>query len=243
MKRFPNGVDGQAFYQQRSRLEKPPPACGSKRCRRDRSDLEADARRFIGGSLITLLYMTQLAAISQDPGSRACSRRSTPTTSRIDLDPATARRSRACSTSRAGSTTSSTRWTCRRAEDVGLARPAHLHSAPAGDVVRIGHAVLPDRRDGGRDAASEGRDGRAQRSCARRGHGLRRLPAEHPRQDPGDRIQRARQRLRRRVDAAAWKEVDEEHRSARLHDRDGAEAVREGRGLVGQVEDGEAGQP
>ena len=29
--------------------------------------LEPDARRFIGGSLITLLYMTQIAAISQDP--------------------------------------------------------------------------------------------------------------------------------------------------------------------------------
>jgi bifunctional non-homologous end joining protein LigD len=28
---------------------------------------EPDARRFIGGSLITLLYMTQIAAISQDP--------------------------------------------------------------------------------------------------------------------------------------------------------------------------------
>ena len=28
---------------------------------------EPDARRFIGGSLVTLLYMTQIAAISQDP--------------------------------------------------------------------------------------------------------------------------------------------------------------------------------
>jgi bifunctional non-homologous end joining protein LigD len=28
---------------------------------------EPDARRFVGGNLITLLYMTQLAAISQDP--------------------------------------------------------------------------------------------------------------------------------------------------------------------------------
>jgi bifunctional non-homologous end joining protein LigD len=28
---------------------------------------EPDARRFVGGSLITLLYMTQIAAISQDP--------------------------------------------------------------------------------------------------------------------------------------------------------------------------------
>ena len=68
MKRFPNGVDGKAFYQQQSRLEKPPAGV-----RLDVLPDEIDpigdpgAKRFIGGSLTTLLYMTQIAAISQDP--------------------------------------------------------------------------------------------------------------------------------------------------------------------------------
>ena len=68
MKRFPNGVDGPAFYQQRSRQEKPPSAVRIETVPNELDPiLEPDARRFVGGSLITLLYMTQLAAISQDP--------------------------------------------------------------------------------------------------------------------------------------------------------------------------------
>jgi bifunctional non-homologous end joining protein LigD len=68
MKRFPNGVDGLAFYQQRSRMEKPPAAVRIETIADDVDPIsEPDARRFIGGTLITLLYMTQLAAISQDP--------------------------------------------------------------------------------------------------------------------------------------------------------------------------------
>jgi bifunctional non-homologous end joining protein LigD len=68
MKRFPNGVNGPAFYQQRSRLEKPPTAVRIEQLSPGIDPIsEADARRFIGGSLITLLYMTQIAAISQDP--------------------------------------------------------------------------------------------------------------------------------------------------------------------------------
>jgi bifunctional non-homologous end joining protein LigD len=70
MKRFPNGVGGPAFYQQRSRQENPPPGVRIETLH-DEDELtpipERDARRFIGGSLITLLYMTQIAAISQDP--------------------------------------------------------------------------------------------------------------------------------------------------------------------------------
>jgi bifunctional non-homologous end joining protein LigD len=68
MKRFPNGVGGPAFYQQRSRLEKPPPGVRIEQLPPGLDPIsEADSRRFVGGSLITLLYMTQLAAISQDP--------------------------------------------------------------------------------------------------------------------------------------------------------------------------------
>ena len=68
MKRFPNGVDAPAFYQQRSRLEQPPPGVRIETIADDLDPIsEPDARRFVGGSLITLLYMTQIAAISQDP--------------------------------------------------------------------------------------------------------------------------------------------------------------------------------
>ena len=68
MKRFPNGVGKPAFYQQRSRLEQPPDGVRIETIAGDIDPIsEPDARRFIGGNLITLLYMTQLAAISQDP--------------------------------------------------------------------------------------------------------------------------------------------------------------------------------
>jgi len=60
MKRFPNGVDEKPFYQHR--VEKVPAGVRVER-------LEvADARpQIVGGDLKTLLYTTQLAAISQDP--------------------------------------------------------------------------------------------------------------------------------------------------------------------------------
>jgi bifunctional non-homologous end joining protein LigD len=68
MKRFPNGVDAPAFYQQRKRLEQPPEGVRIQQLPAEHEPAsEPDFRRFIGGSLITLLYTTQIAAISQDP--------------------------------------------------------------------------------------------------------------------------------------------------------------------------------
>jgi bifunctional non-homologous end joining protein LigD len=68
MKRFPNGIDKPAFYQQRSRIEQPPSGVRIETIADDLDPIsEPGARRFIGGNLITLLYMTQIAAISQDP--------------------------------------------------------------------------------------------------------------------------------------------------------------------------------
>ena len=68
MKRFPNGIDKPAFYQQRSRIEQPPPGVRIETLPDEAEPIsEGDSRRFIGGNLITLLYMTQIAAISQDP--------------------------------------------------------------------------------------------------------------------------------------------------------------------------------
>jgi len=68
MKRFPGGIGGMPFYQQRSRQENPPPGVRIETLPGGIDPIsEPDARRFIGGSLITLLYMSQIAAISQDP--------------------------------------------------------------------------------------------------------------------------------------------------------------------------------
>jgi bifunctional non-homologous end joining protein LigD len=68
MKRFPNGIDGLAFYQQKKVGEKPPPGVRLEVLADGLDPMsEPGARRFVGGSLMTLLYMTQLAAISQDP--------------------------------------------------------------------------------------------------------------------------------------------------------------------------------
>ena len=69
MKRFPNGVDDPvAFYQQRKQKERPPAGVRIEVLPPEIDPIdEPGTERFIGGSLITLLYMTQLAAISQDP--------------------------------------------------------------------------------------------------------------------------------------------------------------------------------
>ena len=68
MKRFPNGIDKQAFYQQRH-PEETPPGVRREVLPEDIEPIteEGPRDRLIGGSLTTLLYMTQLAAISQDP--------------------------------------------------------------------------------------------------------------------------------------------------------------------------------
>ena len=60
MKRFPNGIAGKPFYQHR--VAEAPPGVRVE-------TVKAAERRpqLIGGNLKTLLYMTQLAAISQDP--------------------------------------------------------------------------------------------------------------------------------------------------------------------------------
>jgi bifunctional non-homologous end joining protein LigD len=61
MKRFPNGIDGPPFYQHRA-LDVVPGV------RTEVVTYGGDTRpQMVGGDLMTLLYMTQLAAISQDP--------------------------------------------------------------------------------------------------------------------------------------------------------------------------------
>jgi bifunctional non-homologous end joining protein LigD len=63
MKRFPNGVRGKAFYQQRAPADRP----DSVRVERVSDDGLTTQERIIGGDLATLLYVVQLGAISVDP--------------------------------------------------------------------------------------------------------------------------------------------------------------------------------
>lgn len=81
MKRFPNGVGGKPFYQHRS----PDVPTGVRVAPVPSSD--GPRPHIIGGDLLTLLYTTQLAAISQDPW---FSRIQSPTIAdcvALDLDP------------------------------------------------------------------------------------------------------------------------------------------------------------
>jgi bifunctional non-homologous end joining protein LigD len=68
MRRFPNGIASHAFYQQKH-PDAPPPGVRRETLPPDVEDPDDDGprERLIGGSITTLLYMAQIAAISQDP--------------------------------------------------------------------------------------------------------------------------------------------------------------------------------
>lgn len=83
MKRFPNGVGGESFYQQRA-PEDPPDAV--------RVEPVADEglktqKRLIGGDLATLLYVVQLGAISLDPWHSRVQSVGSADYAIVDLDP------------------------------------------------------------------------------------------------------------------------------------------------------------
>jgi bifunctional non-homologous end joining protein LigD len=81
MKRFPNGVHSQAFYQHRA------PDIYPRGVRIERVPGADVPTMFIGGELKTLLYMTQLAAISQDPWFSKMQALDEADVVAIDLDP------------------------------------------------------------------------------------------------------------------------------------------------------------
>ena len=200
MKRFPNGIAGKPFYQHRA-AEVPPgvrvepvPAPAKHGARTHHRRRAEDAA----------LHDAARRASRRIRGSRASQSPAFADYAALDLDPSPGVTvPRRCSTSRAGFATSSTSLGAVGVPKTsGRRRPARLHPAAARHAVRSGPALLPDRRDG-RRAASIRSDATIERTVARaRQARLRRLPAEHPRQDAGDRLQRARQRLCRRVDAA-----------------------------------------
>ena len=63
LRRFPNGIDGEAFYQQKA-AETTPKEVRVEILANDEGEKQP---RFIGGDLLTLLYTIQLGAISVDP--------------------------------------------------------------------------------------------------------------------------------------------------------------------------------
>lgn len=82
MKRFPNGIRGKAFYQQRA----PEPVAAGVRVEALPDDHEVPSR-LVGGSLTTLLYMAQLGAISEDPWFSRVATPADPDYVALDLDP------------------------------------------------------------------------------------------------------------------------------------------------------------
>ena len=231
MKRLPNGIKGKAFYQQRAPDDVPP----GVRVDRLADDGEPDGSmpRLVGGTLQTLLYMTQLAAISQDPWFSRVQAPEIADYVALDLDPDAGRRipSGARRGALAPRRSRAARRT-RRAQDVRLLGTPCLHSAAARDALRIGAAALSNLRHTRVDEASQAGDRRAGRRQARP-DGVRRLPPEHPGQDARDRLQRARERVRGRVDAPHLGRGRGRCRARRLHRQDGRAALRADAGICG----------
>jgi bifunctional non-homologous end joining protein LigD len=87
MRRFPNGIKGKAFYQQRAPDEMQMQPGVRVEEVEDDSEESGVMPRLIGGSLKTLLYMAQLASISQDPWFSRVQSREFADYAAIDLDP------------------------------------------------------------------------------------------------------------------------------------------------------------
>jgi bifunctional non-homologous end joining protein LigD len=83
LKRFPNGIKGMAFYQQKAPDEAPP----SVRVEEVRDEGIETQKRLVGGDLATLLYIVQLGAVSVDPWHSRVQAIEYADYSIIDLDP------------------------------------------------------------------------------------------------------------------------------------------------------------
>src|SRR6476469_9373015 len=83
MKRYPNGVKGPAFYQQKA----PDKVPNGVRVETVSDEGLTTAQRLVGGDLATLLYLVQLGAISIDPWHSRVHSITTADYAIIDLDP------------------------------------------------------------------------------------------------------------------------------------------------------------
>ena len=126
-----------------------------------------------------------------------------PITSRSIWIRSRAPRSRRFSTSRAGCTRSSIASTCPAFPKTSGSEGLHIFiPLPPGTSYEAGVLFCQIVATHRGDQASEGRHHRADGEAAEGPDDLRRLPAEHSRQDARVRLQRARERVCRRVDAA-----------------------------------------
>ena len=83
LRRFPRGIAGPAFYQQRAAAD-PPTGVRTEAVEEANG---ATRTRFVGGSLATLLHTIQLGAISVDPWHARLDALDTPDYAIVDLDP------------------------------------------------------------------------------------------------------------------------------------------------------------
>jgi bifunctional non-homologous end joining protein LigD len=83
LKRYPDGIDGQSFYQQKA-PDRVPPGVRAETILNERGERQ---RRLIGGDLATLLYTVQLGAISVDPWHSRVPRLEQADFTILDLDP------------------------------------------------------------------------------------------------------------------------------------------------------------
>jgi bifunctional non-homologous end joining protein LigD len=83
LKRYPDGIDGQSFYQQKA-PDKVPPSVRAETIRNEQGEQQ---RRLIGGNLATLLYTVQLGAVSVDPWHSRVPKLELADFTILDLDP------------------------------------------------------------------------------------------------------------------------------------------------------------
>jgi bifunctional non-homologous end joining protein LigD len=83
LKRYPDGIDGQSFYQQKA-PDRVPPHVRAETIHNEQGEAQ---RRLIGGDLATLLYIVQLGAVSVDPWHSRVPRLELADFTILDLDP------------------------------------------------------------------------------------------------------------------------------------------------------------
>ncbi len=129
LKRYPDGIEGQSFYQQKA-PDKVPPAVRAETIRNEQGEQQ---RRFIGGDLATLLYTVQLGAISVDTWHSRVPKLELADFTILDLDPGpTAPFSRVVEVAKLVHEELECPGAHSCPEDIRLFRNAHRHPASAG---------------------------------------------------------------------------------------------------------------